>query len=222
VPVIEDAAEALGASCRGRPAGSFGDLSFFSFNGNKIVTTSGGGMLLSRRPEWIERARHLASQAREPVAHYEHRELGYNYRLSNLLAGLGLAQVKDLDRRIAARRAHFQAYREALEARPGLRMMPVCGRGEPNYWLSCLTVDPAVAGADRDGLIAALERADMEARPLWKPLHLQPLYAGAARRGGAVAERLFATGLCLPSGSGMTPARRDEVVARLLDALGGG
>ncbi len=219
VPVIEDAAEALGASHRGHPAGSFGDLSFVSFNGNKIITTSGGGMLLSSRAEWIDRARFLATQAREPFIHYEHREIGYNYRLSNLLAGLGLAQLADLDRRVAVRRGHFEAYRSVLGGCPGVRMMPVRDWGEPNYWLSCLTLDRDQAKAGRDDLIAALERADIEARPLWKPLHLQPVYREAACFGGGVAERLFETGLCLPSGSGMTADERDRVLACLLEAL---
>ncbi|MFP4069508.1 MAG: DegT/DnrJ/EryC1/StrS family aminotransferase [Opitutales bacterium] len=222
LPVIEDAAEALGASYRGRPAGSFGALSFFSFNGNKIVTTSGGGMLLSDEPEWIARARHLAAQAREPVAHYEHREIGYNYRLSNLLAGLGRSQLADLDRRIARRRDHYEAYRRAFADIEGLAMMPLREPEGANYWLSCLTVDPDAAGAGRDEVIAALAAGDIEARPLWKPLHRQPVFAGARVFGGGVGEALFARGLCLPSGSSLGEVDRDRICAIVRGCFGRG
>ncbi len=212
LPIVEDAAEALGARYRGRTAGSMGALSFLSFNGNKIITTSGGGMLLSDSVRWIDRARHLATQAREPKRHYEHQEVGYNYRMSNLLAGLGLSQLADLDRRIAVRKAHFEAYREALGDLPGVAFMPIPAESEPNYWLSCMTVDPAVAGRGRDAVIDALEARDIEARPLWKPLHLQPVYQACDCEGGACAARLFEDGLCLPSGSGMSEAARNRVI----------
>ena len=209
-PMVEDAAEALGAVYRGKPAGSMGDLSFFSFNGNKIITTSGGGMLLSNKAEWIERARYLSSQAREPVLHYEHKEIGYNYRMSNVLAGLGCSQFSDLDRRIAAKREHFEAYSAAFEDLQGVAMMPVQAPDDANYWLSCLTF---CGGATRrDQLIAALEAADIEARPLWKPLHLQPVFAAKSVYGGRVAEELFENGLCLPSGSGMSAEERQRVI----------
>lgn len=216
VPLVEDAAEALGASYRGRPAGSMGDLAFFSFNGNKIVTTSGGGMLLSNHPEWIERARYLSAQAREPALHYEHKEVGYNYRLSNLLAGLGTSQLADLERRIRLRRAHFEAYEAAFKGIDGITMMPLADREAGNYWLSCLTLDFPEGARDR--IIAALEDQDIEARPLWKPMHLQPVFAANTCFGGAVSGDLFARGLCLPSGSGMTEADRDRVIAVFLDA----
>lgn len=209
VALIEDAAEALGATYQGQPAGSFGDLSFFSFNGNKIITTSGGGMLLADRKEWIDRARYLSTQAREPVLHYEHKEVGYNYRMSNVLAGLGVSQLEDLDRRVAVRRGHFEAYVAALSDLPGVEFMPIVSADEPNYWLTCF-LSREVA---RDRIIEALTRAGIEARPLWKPLHLQPVFEGRACLGGAVAESLFATGLCLPSGSSLTVAERDEVIA---------
>ena len=212
VPVVEDAAEALGASYRGRPAGSFGELSFFSFNGNKIITTSGGGMLLANQPAWIERAAYLASQAREPVAHYEHREVGYNYRLSNVLAGLGLSQLEDLPRRVAARRRHYEAYRAALGDLPGVEFMPITDRAAANYWLTCLTVTPVPGGSCRDTIIAALGAADIEARPLWKPLHMQPVFAHCTTVGGDCAQGLFATGLCLPSGSSMGAEERARVI----------
>jgi len=217
VALIEDAAEALGASYRGRPAGSFGAFSFFSFNGNKIITTSGGGMLLADRQAWIERARFLSTQAREPVLHYEHREIGFNYRMSNVLAGLGISQLEDLDRRIESRRAHFEAYRRELSALPGVRFMPIAESGEPNYWLTCLTS----AVVPRDTIIAALAEAAIEARPLWKPLHLQPVFEACDCYGGAVAEALFATGLCLPSGSSMTEAQRGEVIGIVRSCFAG-
>ena len=212
IPVVEDAAEALGASYKGRPAGGMGAFSFFSFNGNKIITTSGGGMLLADEGSWIERARFLATQAREPVAHYEHRELGYNYRLSNVLAGLGLSQLDDLSRRIAAKRAHFEAYRAALGELPGVTFMPIEDPDAANYWLTCMTIDPVDGGSSRDSVIAALEAADVEARPLWKPLHMQPVFQDCASIGGECAEGLFATGLCLPSGSALSEADRSKVI----------
>ena len=212
IPVVEDAAEALGASYKGRPAGGMGAFSFFSFNGNKIITTSGGGMLLADKGSWIDRARFLATQAREPVAHYEHRELGYNYRLSNVLAGLGLSQLDDLSRRIAAKRAHFEAYRAALGELPGVTFMPIEDPDAANYWLTCMTIDPVEGGSSRDAVIAALEAEDVEARPLWKPLHMQPVFQDCASIGGECAEGLFATGLCLPSGSALSAADRSKVI----------
>ena len=212
IPVIEDAAEALGASYQGRPAGSMGALSFFSFNGNKIITTSGGGMLLSDDAALIERAGYLSTQAREPVAHYEHRAVGYNYRMSNVLAGLGLTQLADLERRISVRRAHFEGYRSELGGLLGVDFMPIATPDAANYWLTCLTVDPVASGTSRDVIIAALEGADIEARPLWKPLHLQPVFKDCAVIGGDCAERLFADGLCLPSGSSMSAVDRAKVV----------
>ncbi|MEM7791110.1 MAG: aminotransferase class I/II-fold pyridoxal phosphate-dependent enzyme, partial [Verrucomicrobiota bacterium] len=176
VPIVEDAAEALGATYQSQAAGSFGSFSFFSFNGNKIITTSGGGMLVSNDREAIHRARYLATQARQPVTHYEHTEIGFNYRLSNVLAGLGLSQFNDLQRRITQRKAHFLSYTEHLSDLPGATMMPIFDHGNPNYWLTCLTLDRQLAKAPRDKVLAALESKDIEARPLWKPLHLQPVY----------------------------------------------
>jgi dTDP-4-amino-4,6-dideoxygalactose transaminase len=216
VALIEDAAEALGATYRGRPAGSFGDLAILSFNGNKIITTSGGGMLLARDAAWIERARHLATQAREPVRHYEHKDVGYNYRLSNLLAAVGRAQLADLDRRVAARRAINARYRAALGALPGWTFMPEAAGHASTFWLTAATIDAGVYGASRDDVIDHLGGDDIEARPVWKPMHLQPVFAGARAIGGAVAEQLFADGICLPSGSQMTDADVDRVIARIL------
>lgn len=219
VPLIEDAAEALGASYCGRPAGSMGAFSFFSFNGNKIITTSGGGMLLSNDGESIEQARYLATQAREPAAHYEHKAVGYNYRMSNLLAGLGNSQLADLQRRIDTRRAHFEAYRAELGALPGIEFMPVADPEASNYWLSCLTIDSETSGSSRDALMATLEAADIEARPLWKPLHLQPIFTDKICYGGELAEGLFKNGLCLPSGSGMDESEREKVIRTIKATL---
>lgn len=209
-PLVEDAAEAVGASYQGRPAGSMGDIAFFSFNGNKIITTSGGGMLLSDRSDWIERARYLSAQAREPVLHYEHKEIGYNYRMSNVLAGLGLSQYADLKRRIAAKRAHFEAYGAAFKDLEGIARMPIQAPDSANYWLTCLTLSGGAP--QRDRLIAALETEDIEARPIWKPLHLQPVFSAKPCYGGAMAETLFEEGLCLPSGIGMSKDERQRVV----------
>ena len=212
VPLIEDAAEALGASYYGKPAGSMGAYSFFSFNGNKIITTSGGGMLLSNNKGGIESAGYLATQAREPVAHYEHKAIGYNYRMSNVLAGLGVSQLSDLDRRIAVRRAHFQAYQTALGSLPGVDLMPIPEPDAANYWLTCLTIDPVVTGCSRDAVLDAFTSADIEARPLWKPLHLQPIFRDNKCYGGDLAAQLFKDGLCLPSGSGMSADERQRVI----------
>jgi len=203
VLLIEDAAEALGATYKGRAAGSFGDLSILSFNGNKIITTSGGGMLLGRRKDWIDRARYLATQAREPVAHYEHTVVGYNYRLSNLLAAVGRAQLADLERRVEARRSINHRYRSSLSRLLGWNFMPEAAFGRATFWLSCATIDPTRTRVDRDAVLARLARRDIEARPVWKPLHLQPAFAGAPALRGHVAESLFQQGVCLPSGSSL-------------------
>jgi pyridoxal phosphate-dependent aminotransferase EpsN len=212
VVLIEDAAEALGATYQGRPAGSLGDLAVLSFNGNKIITTSGGGMLLGADRRLIDRARKLATQAREPARHYEHAEVGYNYRLSNLLAAVGRAQLADLDRRVAARRAINARYRAALAALPGWTFMPEAPGHHPTCWLTCATIDAHAFGADRDAVIDALAAADIEARPVWKPMHLQPVFRACRTIGGEVAAALFADGICLPSGSGLAAADQDRVI----------
>jgi dTDP-4-amino-4,6-dideoxygalactose transaminase len=212
VTLIEDAAEALGASLEGRPAGSFGRLALLSFNGNKLITTSGGGMLLADDEPLIARARWLASQARERVAHYEHETLGYNFRLSNLLAGLGLAQLARLDELVARRWALAARYRDLLGDLPGLEF-PIDEPGHrPNHWLSVLLIDPARFGATPEEVRLELERRNVESRPLWKPLHLQPVFRGARTIGGEVAESLFARGLCLPSGAGIGEPELARVV----------
>ena len=218
VPLIEDAAEALGATCEGVPAGGFGECAAFSFNGNKIITTSGGGMLVSRRRELVDRARHLATQARDAAPHYQHSEIGYNYRLSNLLAALGRGQLASLPQKIARRRSLNAAYRRALAHLPGIEAMPEAAHGTSNGWLTCITIDPSRFGASREDVRLALEAADIESRPLWKPMHLQPVFAACPIVGGAIAEDLFARGLCLPSGSSLTDDEQARVVEHLAAA----
>lgn len=212
VPLLEDAAEALGATCQGRPAGTFGALAAFSFNGNKIITTSGGGMLVSQRRDWIEKARYWATQAREPAPHYQHTEIGYNYRLSNLLAAVGRGQLQVLDARVESRRAVNRRYREALGDLPGIGFLPEAAYGRSNCWLTCVTLNAERFGATREQVRVALEAEQIEARPVWKPMHLQPVFADCRVRGGAVSEALFADGLCLPSGSSLTPEEQTRVV----------
>jgi dTDP-4-amino-4,6-dideoxygalactose transaminase len=214
VPILQDAAEALGATYAGRPAGSQGDLAAFSFNGNKILTTSGGGMLVSSRADWIERARHLSTQARVPAAHYEHEEVGYNYRLSNLLAAVGRGQLRCLADRVERRRQHFAAYQRGLGDLPGWQLMPEATYGRSNRWLTCATIDPTL-GPDREHVRLALEEENIEARPVWKPMHLQPAFKGCSTFGGSCSERLFKDGLCLPSGSSLTDHDRDFVMATI-------
>jgi dTDP-4-amino-4,6-dideoxygalactose transaminase len=187
-------------------------MGVFSFNGNKIITTSGGGMLVTDSADEAERARYLATQAREPVPHYEHVTLGYNYRLSNLLAALGRAQLAGLDSRVSRRQRINGRYREALADLPGVAFLPVAPYGQPNYWLTCITVDPDVAGTDRETIRLALEGHDIESRPTWKPLHLQPVFADNEVLGGAVCARIFADGLCLPTGSALADDDFDRIV----------
>jgi pyridoxal phosphate-dependent aminotransferase EpsN len=213
VPMMEDAAEALGATWRGRPAGSFGRCAAFSFNGNKIITTSGGGMLVSRDQALVDRARFLSTQARDPAPHYEHSVIGYNYRLSNVLAGIGRGQLRVLDQRIAARRAHRTFYEKALGDLDGLGFMPLSPLGDWNGWLTVITIDPARFGATREDIRLALEKENIESRPVWKPMHLQPVFRGCRMFGGAVAERAFDQGLCLPSGSNLSESDRERVVS---------
>jgi dTDP-4-amino-4,6-dideoxygalactose transaminase len=212
IPLIEDSAEALGATYRGRPAGSFGAAGVFSFNGNKIITTSGGGMLVTASKSWAERARHLANQAREPVPHYEHLEVGFNYRLSNLLASLGRAQLSGLSRRIERRQQIDAVYQEELADLPGISFMPRTAEGTPNYWLTCILIDPETFGTDRERVRLALEEADIESRPTWKPLHLQPAFAGIELIGPGHCARIFDQGLCLPTGTSLSSSDQGRIV----------
>jgi dTDP-4-amino-4,6-dideoxygalactose transaminase len=218
VPVVEDAAEALGATYGGSPAGAFGEAAIMSFNGNKIVTASGGGMLLTNDDAFASRIRYLATQAREPAPHYEHVEAGFNERLSNLMAAFGRGQITDLDRRIERRRAICARYQDALTGIEGIAFQPEASYGSCTRWLTCMTIDPAT-GVTPERVRVALERVDIEARPTWKPMHLQPVYKDAPSRVDGTSERLFTTGLCLPSGSGMTDDDQERVISALLDAL---
>lgn len=212
IPLIEDAAEALGATYKGRSPGSFGSCGIFSFNGNKIITTSGGGALVSNDAAMIEKARFWATQSRDPAPHYQHSEVGFNYRMSNVLAGIGRGQLRVLADRVNARRANCVFYQNALGDLPGFAFMPEAPFGRCTRWLTCLTIDPAVAGTDRETVRLALAEQNIEARPVWKPMHLQPVFAGTRCYGGAVAERLFDQGLCLPSGSNLTEGDLERVV----------
>jgi dTDP-4-amino-4,6-dideoxygalactose transaminase len=219
VPVVEDAAEALGASFGGRPAGSFGAAGVLSFNGNKIITTSSGGALLCHDRGAAERARYLATQARRPAAHYEHTEIGFNYRLSNLLAAFGRGQLATLDERIARRREIAARYREALAGVAGVAFPGIDPRGTTNAWLTCITLEPGIAALRPEELRIQLEAQGIESRPLWKPMHAQPVFRNHRARLDGTADHLFATGLCLPSGSAMTDRDLERVVGAVRGAL---
>lgn len=214
--LIEDAAEALGAKYGERCAGSFGRLGVYSFNGNKIITTSGGGMLVSSDEDLIRRARFLAQQARDAAPHYEHSVLGNNYRLSNLLAAVGRGQLRVLPDRLARRREIFSLYREALRSVPGISFMPEARWGKASRWLTVLQVDAAAFGASREEIRLHLEILNIESRPVWKPMHLQPVFQGRRAAGGEVAAELFEGGLCLPSGTQMTDGDVGRVVEGIL------
>ena len=211
VKILEDAAEALGATYKGEPCGGFGDVGIFSFNGNKIITTSGGGMLVAHDKAIVDGARFLATQARDPAPHYEHSVVGFNYRLSNICAAIGRGQLRVLDERVAARRRVFARYAEAFADLSAITMMPEAPWGHGTRWLSCLTVDGA-SDVGREDIRLALMAKEIEARPVWKPMHLQPVFAGCRAIGGAVSEDLFARGLCLPSGSNLKDVEIDEVI----------
>jgi len=217
VPLVEDAAEALGATYGRRAAGAFGRCAAFSFNGNKIITTSGGGMLVSHSRQIVDRARHLATQARDEAPHYEHSEIGFNYRLSNLLAALGRAQLRALDDKIVRRRAIRQRYEQALQQLPGIGFLAEAPDGRSNCWLTCITVDEPAFDASASAIREHLESKNIEARPVWKPMHLQPAFRRCRVRGGSVAAKLFETGLCLPSGSGMSARDQASVIAAIVE-----
>lgn len=215
VSLIEDAAEALGSRYHGRTPGTFGYAGIYSFNGNKIITTSGGGMLVSHDPDLIAHAKKLATQARDPAPYYQHSEIGYNYRLSNVLAGIGRGQLRVLEERVLARRRNFAYYQERLGCLPGLDFMPEAGWGRHTRWLTCITIDPAYFGATSEEVRLALEAKNIESRPVWKPMHLQPIFANYGCVRGAVAEDLFTRGLCLPSGSNLG----EDDLARVVDVI---
>jgi dTDP-4-amino-4,6-dideoxygalactose transaminase len=213
IPVICDSAEAMGTVYRGRKAGSGALMAAYSFNGNKIITTSGGGALTSADEKLVQRACYLSTQAREPVVHYEHKEVGYNYRLSNILAAIGRAQLSVLADRVARRRQIFQRYVDGLGDLPGISFMPEASYGRHSRWLSVILIDVAQFGADYEAVRQALEGHNIESRPVWKPMHRQPVFSGARTIGGAVADSFYARGLCLPSGTGMSQSDQDRVIA---------
>ncbi|CCG01315.1 DegT/DnrJ/EryC1/StrS family aminotransferase [Blastococcus saxobsidens] len=215
VTVVSDAAESFGSSHAGRPAGSFGSTAALSFNGNKVMTTSGGGMLLTDDTATADRVRYLSTQARQPAVHYEHTEVGYNYRLSNLLAAVGIAQLERLDEMIGRRRALRRQYAELLGSVSGARAFQHPGDESDNCWLTAVVIDPAEAGWSADDLRSTLDHADIESRPLWKPMHRQPVFAHARTLLTGAADGLFATGLTLPSGSSLSAAQVDRVISAI-------
>ena len=222
IPIIEDAAEALGTVVHGRAAGTLGDVGVFSFNGNKIITTSGGGMVVTPDADRADRLRFLATQARDPAPHYQHSVVGYNYRLSNLLAAVGRGQLASLDAKVARRQAVNAHYRERLGALPGVSFLTPPAGTSWNSWLTCMVVDPTAFGADHDRIRAALRALGIEARPLWKPMHLQPVFAEAEVLDRGIAAALFADGICLPSGSSLVDDDVDEIADVVAAQVGAG
>lgn len=221
VALIVDSAESLGAKYKNeRMAGTGGDAAILSFNGNKIITTSGGGMLVTKHKEWADEARFLATQARDPAPHYEHSTFGYNYRLSNICAAIGLGQMEVLDDRVSKRREIFHRYKKSL-ARDGIAFMPEPIGQRSSNWLTALTIDPEQTGVSREDIRLMLLEHQIEARPLWKPMHMQPLYNGSDYHGSGVDEKLFANGLCLPSGSDMNDTQQQEVIGLIADCIAG-
>ena len=222
VLLIEDAAEALGADYKGKKCGSFGQIGILSFNGNKIITTSGGGMLVSNNEKYVKKARFLATQAREPELHYEHKELGYNYRMSNLLAAVGRGQLEVIDDRVSARRSIFNRYEKALSHVDGFTFMQEADYGKSNRWLTTLTVDEKSTGISRTQIIDALEKENIESRPVWKPMHMQPLYKKCEyvrSDDRDVSAELFENGLCLPSGSSLSEGDQGRIIDIILSLL---
>lgn len=221
IPVIEDAAEALGARLEDRPCASLGDLGILSFNGNKILTTSGGGALVSQDQMVIDKARFLATQARDPAPHYEHSHIGYNYRMSNILAAIGQGQFTVLEQRVRAKRAIHDAYQRLLGHLPGIRFLPEPPGLFSNRWLTTILVDlTATGGVTREDIRLALKHNNIESRPLWKPMHLQPVFRNAAFYGNSTSENLFAQGLCLPSGTGLTEDDLERVAGIVEGTVG--
>lgn len=223
VPVIEDAAESLGATYKQKASGTLSKFGVYSFNGNKIITTSGGGMLVSDDIEALKRARFYATQAREPALHYEHAQLGFNYRMSNVLAGIGRGQLAVLEERVNARRAVFERYAEAFAPIAGIAMMPEASYGRANRWLTVMTLDPELTGVTPAELVMELAQLNIEARPVWKPMHLQPLLSHCEyyphEEQASVSDRLFRQGICLPSGSSLTPSEQDQVIQCVMSHL---
>ncbi|MDB5210348.1 MAG: aminotransferase class I/II-fold pyridoxal phosphate-dependent enzyme [Sediminibacterium sp.] len=220
VPVIEDAAEALGSTYHNKPCGSFGDMGILSFNGNKIITTSSGGALISANEEWIKNARFLATQARDAAPHYQHSHIGYNYRMSNVLAGIGRGQMQVLDERIQQRRRNYELYYDALKNIPGIHFQPEMADSFSNRWLTCVLVDRSQTNSiTREDIRLHLEKDNIESRPLWKPMHLQPVFADAPRFVNGVSEKLFEQGLCLPSGSNLQLEDIERVLRKISEII---
>lgn len=223
VPIIEDAAESLGSTYKGKASGTFGRFGVYSFNGNKIITTSGGGALISDNVGSIQTARFLATQAKDPAPYYQHSVMGYNYRMSNLLAGVGRTQLQVLDNRVEAKRHVFRRYYHALADLPGIHFMPELENSRSNRWLTTFTINEQVAGVSTEQLMAALNDENIEARHVWKPLHMQPLFKGTRyyshQENEHIAERLFATGICLPSGTNLTEEEQNRVITCIKDVL---
>ena len=219
VPVLEDAAESLGASYKGKPSGTFGEFGTFSFNGNKIITTSGGGMLVSNDTEALEKARFWSTQARDPAPYYQHSEMGYNYRMSNILAAIGRGQLRVLDERVTRRREISDTYKSELGAIPGVAFMPEAEFGKSNRWLTVMTLDPDIIEKGPFELVDYLEEQNIESRPVWKPMHLQPLFAGRRyypyEENYSVSDVLFETGICLPSGTAMSQGDLERVISAI-------
>lgn len=219
VPLVEDAAESLGASYKGRPSGTFGKFGIYSFNGNKIITTSGGGMLVSNDLEALNRARFLATQARDLAPHYQHSSMGYNYRMSNILAGIGRGQLEVLDERVHARRKVFSKYQYELGQLPGIYFMPELQDTLSNRWLTAITVEERETGVSVKKILEVMSKDNIEARPVWKPLHLQPLFSGVKyyphHETYSVSDQLFESGFCLPSGSNLS----DDEFNRVVDCI---
>ena len=212
IPVIEDAAEGLGSSYFGKKLGTMSDMGIYSFNGNKIITTSGGGALVSENKEWIAKAKFLATQARDAAPHYEHTHIGYNYRLSNISAGIGRGQLRVLDERVRQRREVFNFYKKELASIKGIEFQSEFEGAFANRWLTTILIDPAKAGFDREKLRLTLEKENIESRPLWKPMHMQPIFKEYPSYTSGVSEKLFETGLCLPSGSNLTAQQLADIV----------
>ena len=216
IPVIEDAAEALGSKYDGKACGTFGEMGILSFNGNKIITTSGGGALISNNDEYIQKARFLATQARDKAPHYQHSQIGYNYRMSNVLAGIGRGQLKVIEERVAKRRSNFEFYLKNLSHLKGVSFLQVKQPFFSNRWLTTIIVDPEkTGGISREDIHRALEKDNIETRPLWKPMHLQPIFKNCPSYKNGVSERLFNFGLCLPSGSNMTEQELERVLLQI-------
>lgn len=218
IPVIEDAAEALGSTLDGKKLGSFGDFGIYSFNGNKIITTSGGGALVSANADWVKKARFLATQARDEAPHYQHTEVGYNYRLSNVCAAIGRGQLKVIDKRVAQRRTIFEFYKNRFSSIDGISFQPEPPGAVANRWLTCVQIQPE-KGFDREAVRLALEKENIESRPLWKPMHLQPVFSTAPFYGAKVCDKLFENGLCLPSGSALTHQELERISGIVSDEL---